>query len=122
MLALECGEGDATVAYCDADDCFRPAQRVEMEDGRSLCAAHRRQMQRRGRLTPIAERPESSRDRLFRAALDLRDADSDDDAAYDLAERRFWAAFRAAAREHLASHRELLESLLSPRGRRIRRR
>ena len=118
MLMAESEGREAAVAYCDVDDCFRPAQRAEMQDGRSLCAAHRRQMQRRGRTSPIVERPESSRERLFRAALELRDVDSEDDGAYTLAERRFWAAFRAAAQEHIG----VVTSLLSPGGRRLRRR
>jgi hypothetical protein len=109
------------MSYCDVDDCFKPAER-EQDDGRSLCAGHRKQVQRHGRTMPIAERPETPRERLFIAALGLRDADSDDDVEYDLAERRFWAAFRAAAREHVTNDPDLLRSLLSPRGGKLPRR
>jgi hypothetical protein len=113
------------VTYCDVEDCLKPAERVQ-EDGRALCATHRKQIRRSGRITPVPDKPESQHDRLFRAAIDLRDADSEDDVAYTLAERRFWNAFRAAAREHVLEHPEVIEDLvsrfLSPSAPKMRRR
>ena len=104
----------ASVAMCSFDDCVHPAE------SSGLCAAHRKQRQRTGRLVPVVERLEP-RARLREAALALADADSEDDRAYDLAERRFWAAVRAAAREYGAEHIDELLALVSPRGRKIRR-
>lgn len=123
MLAAVHMEGPGSVAYCDVDDCGEVAERV-LENGRALCSTHRKQLQRTGRLTIVTERPESPRERLFLAALDLRDCDSEDDEKYALAERRFWAAFRAAARDlHCdPSSCVRLRALMSPAPRRIRRR
>lgn len=113
------------MVYCDVDECMTPAECVR-KDGLAVCAAHRKQLQRHGRTKPVVDRPESQHDRLFRAALDLRDANSEDDQEYFLAERRFWNAFRSAAREYVVEHPEVISDLvrrfLSHNGRRLARR
>ena len=72
----------ASVAMCSFDDCVHPAE------SSGLCAAHRKQRQRTGRLVPVVERLEP-RARLREAALALADADSEDDRAARRAQVRF---------------------------------
>ncbi len=89
------------VETCDFDGCGRPAERL-VDGERRLCAGHRKQLQRRGHLSPITPRQKSPRERLFDAMLALADADSEDDEAYAKAEERFWAASDAYSASTLA--------------------
>lgn len=78
--------------------CTGPECRKEATSG-DLCAGHRKQLQRHGRLWPLDLGAwERARAAHFEAAVELRDADSEDDAAFREAERRFWETFEAAAR------------------------
>ncbi len=80
------------VAYCDrVAEVGHGTDRLRDIDT-PLCGPHWKQMKYRGRTRPLAERPRDGRERLEAAALALRDADSEDDAGYRLARRRFWDA------------------------------
>jgi hypothetical protein len=112
LLSVVNGEG--TTVVCDEPECFR-----EAEQGRTKCAAHRKQLQRRGRTSTIRARAGSARDRLFEAFVNLINADSEDDLAYRRALRRYNDAFRIAANEHVARIRAGRDDGLSPAGGRL---
>lgn len=83
--------------YCTVADCLRIAERS------GLCSTHRKRAQRGQQLgLPVAERFLSTWDRLHAAALDLADADTEDDAAYRRAEDRLRKAIDARVEELLA--------------------
>ena len=81
------------MGYCKAEDCFREVF------ANGLCRAHEMQRYRGRPLHPIKSRPESAKHRLEEAALELADADAENDGAYVAARRRFWRAFQAAVAE-----------------------
>lgn len=79
--------GENVPAYCEFRECREVAERVQ-DDGLALCATHRKQFQRRGRLTEIQPRM-SPEEAVLKAGGDWLEADADDDEAYALARKRF---------------------------------
>ena len=82
----------SSALYCCGPECDRPAFRG-VTGGQPLCAAHLKQQQRTGKLTPIAPEltPEA---RVVEAAIALLDADASDDRGYESRRR---ALLNAAA-------------------------
>ena len=95
-----------TERYCTVGDCMRLA-----ESG-GLCSAHRKRKQRGVQLgLPMVEKFCSTWDRLHAAAIDLAEADSEDDIAYQRAEDRLRKAVESIVQERLRT--------LSPTARRM---
>jgi hypothetical protein len=88
-----------TTATCEFSACERPAERRKgtCHGELRLCAGHRKQWQRHGRLAPLKERPENARERVLEAARAWLDADTSEeaDAEAERALRRFDDACRA---------------------------
>jgi predicted anti-sigma-YlaC factor YlaD len=107
---------------CDFDGCDKPVERRACDEELQLCAGHRKQWQRHGRLAPLTERPQTAKERALIASLDLRDADSEDDGEFRRAEKRWLAALRAAAPELLGWPAGTPPAALSPKRLKITRR
>jgi hypothetical protein len=101
------GEGER--ADCDVGGCDRKAA-----PRCPKCWGHLKQLQRYGRTYPLQPRLDA-RQALFEAALELAPAEGDQD--FERAERRFWDAFRRAAREASVGELVQLVRFTSLRGR-----
>ncbi len=76
--------------YCCVDDCVRVVFRGD------LCSTHMKRQQRGQQLSlPMAEKLVSPWERIHAAAIDLADADSEDDIAYARAVDRLEKAIEA---------------------------